>query len=128
MHYHPEDNANFKQREITIMTTTTNPGVAPNGRQRRSLNDSITKLDQILDGLSEAIPETIRDTLRESVGAAVAEGVRSALLEIFASEEVQAMLRGATTAAPPTAVPPTSPSLTSRVLTRTREVLATGAR
>jgi hypothetical protein len=49
------------------MTTTMNNNLP--GRQRRSLNDSIGHLDQMIDGLSEAIPGTIRDTLQETVGA-----------------------------------------------------------
>ena len=50
------------------MTTTLAP--ASNGRARRSLNDSIARLDEMIDGLSEAIPETIRDTLKEALEAA----------------------------------------------------------
>jgi hypothetical protein len=43
------------------MTATMNNNLP--GRQRRSLNDTIGHLDQMIDGLSEAIPGTIRDTL-----------------------------------------------------------------
>jgi hypothetical protein len=60
---------------------------------RRSLNDSIGRLDKMIDGLSEAIPGTIRDTLQESVGVAITEGVRVALVEILSSPEVLAVLR-----------------------------------
>jgi hypothetical protein len=63
------------------MTTTLN---APaNGRPRRTLNETIGQLDQMIEGLSTAIPETIRDTLQEHVAAAVSEGVRSALVDIL---------------------------------------------
>jgi hypothetical protein len=73
------------------MTTTMN---APaNGRPRRSLNETIGHLDQMIDGLSNAIPETIRDTLKEEVGAAVGEGVRTALTDLLTNPEVLALLR-----------------------------------
>src|SRR5262249_42208968 len=119
--------------EITTMTTPpASPGVVSNGRQRRNLSDTIAKLDEMIDGLSTAIPDTIRDELRTNIGAAVSEGVRAALLEIFASEEVQAMLRGlvpATAPDHPTAsAPPSGPSLASRLLARTREALVAGGR
>ena len=55
------------------MTTTMNNLPTLPGRQRRSLNDTIGRLDEMIDGLSEAIPGTIRDTLQETVGTAVAE-------------------------------------------------------
>ena len=90
-----------------------------NGRPRRSLNDSIAKLDTILDGLSEAIPSTIRDTLQESVTAAVAEGVRAALLEVLGNGDLINLLRGlgpipvAQAAAPE--VRPAAPTLKDRL-------------
>jgi hypothetical protein len=116
------------------MTTTSTPAVA-NGRQRRSLNDSIARLDQILDGLAEAIPETISQTLRASVGAAVSEGVRAALVEIVTSPDVQALLRGVvptpTTGpaadgppppdAPPAPPPAGGPGLARRLLDGARD-------
>jgi hypothetical protein len=123
------------------VTTTSTPAVA-NGRQRRTLNDSIAKLDQILDGLSEAIPETIRDTIRESVGAAVAEGVRAALVEIITSPDVQALLRGMVPTAateptsdeppppdePPAPDPAGGPGLARRLLGGAGEAGAAGGR
>jgi hypothetical protein len=57
------------------------------------LNDSIARMDKMIDGLSEAIPGTIRETLQESVGVAITEGVRAALVEILSSPEVLAVLR-----------------------------------
>jgi hypothetical protein len=88
-----------------------------NGRPRRSLNDSIAKLDEILDGLSQAIPATIRDTLRESVAAAVTEGVRIALVEIFSSGDLLNLLRGLvpTPMPAPIAPDPVAPSLKARL-------------
>jgi hypothetical protein len=85
------------------MTTTIN---APaNGRPRRSLNETIGHLDQMIEGLSTAIPETIRDTLKEEVGAAVSEGVRTALTHILTNPEVLAQLRHTLAPEPPMAVP-----------------------
>jgi hypothetical protein len=75
------------------------------GRPRRSLNDTIGHLDQMIDGLSEAIPGTIRDTLQETVGAAVGEGVRAAILEIVSNPEVLALLRTTLVPEAPHAVP-----------------------
>jgi hypothetical protein len=80
------------------MTTETNNG---SRIQRRSLNDTIGRLDAMIDGLSDAIPGTIRDTLQESIGAAVSEGVRAALVEIMANPEVLALVRGSMPAATP---------------------------
>jgi hypothetical protein len=104
-------------------TATPKPASAPNGR-RPTLSDSITRLDQILDGLGEAIPQLIRDTLRESVAVAVAEGVRAALVEVLSGEAVQSLLRGGLSAASaPAAAPP--PSLGARRLTHARSAFAT---
>ena len=98
------------------MTTTMN--APPNGRQRRSLNETIGHLDQLIDGLSSAIPETIRDTLKEEVGAAVSEGVRTALTDILTNPEVLALLRHTLAPEPLMAVPvtPTRPPLFPGVL------------
>jgi hypothetical protein len=78
------------------MTTTLAP--ASNGRARRSLNDSIARLDEMIDGLSEAIPETIRDTLKEALGAAlasaVADGVKAAVVQVMGGPAFLAALRG----------------------------------
>lgn len=78
------------------MSTTTM--AASNGRARRSLNDSIARLDEMIDGLSEAIPETIRDTLKEALGAAlaaaVADGVTAAVVHALRDPAFQAALRG----------------------------------
>jgi hypothetical protein len=103
------------------MTATMNNNLP--GRQRRSLNDSIGHLDQMIDGLSEAIPGTIRDTLQETVGAAITEGVRAALLEIVSNPDVLTLLRSSLPTPPPLAVPITSfasqPGLVRRLLATT---------
>jgi hypothetical protein len=91
----------------------------PNGRPRRSLNDTIGRLDEMIDGLSTAIPETIRDTLQETVSAAVGEGVRAALVEVLSNPEFLAVLRSNLTLEPPVAipvpVPPDSPGLVAKL-------------
>jgi hypothetical protein len=103
------------------MTTTMNNNLS--GRQRRSLNDSIGHLDQMIDGLSEAIPGTIRDTLQETVGAAITEGVRAALLEIVSNPDVLALLRSSLPTPSPLAVPitsgPSQPGVVHRLLAGT---------
>jgi hypothetical protein len=106
-------------------TASTKTASAPNGR-RPTLSDSIDRLDRILDGLSEAIPATVRDALREEVAAAVAEGVRAALVEVLNGEAVQSLLRGALSAAPTLApTPAPKPSLGARLLMKARSALAT---
>jgi hypothetical protein len=92
------------------MTTINAPA---NGRPRRSLNETIGHLDQMIEGLSAAIPETIRDTLKEEVGAAVSEGVRSALTDLLTNPEVLALLRHTLAPEPLMAVPvaPARPAL-----------------
>lgn len=73
---------------------------ASNGRARRSLNESIARLDDMIDGLSDAIPETIRETLKEALGtalaAAVADGVKAAVVQVLGDPAFLAALRGPT--------------------------------
>ena len=71
--------------------TMTAPGMA-NGRQRRTLNDSITRLDEMIDGLSEAIPATIRDTLKDAIAVSIAEGVKVAVVQVLSNRELQEAL------------------------------------
>ena len=89
-----------------------------NGRTlpRRSLNDSIGKLDTILDGLGEAIPATIRDTLQESVSAAVAEGVKAALIEVMTNPDLLARIQPQPVLA--------KPSFFGRIYSKVRDGLA----
>jgi hypothetical protein len=109
------------------MTTTMNNNLP--GRQRRSLNDSIGHLDQMIDGLSEAIPGTIKDTLQETVGAAITEGVRAALLEIVTNPDVLALFRSSLPTVPPFAVPITPHlSLLRTLLTKVCSGVGTVAR
>jgi hypothetical protein len=52
------------------------PPASANGRHRRSLSDTISRLDEMIDGLSQAIPDTIRDTLKEAVAESISLGVK----------------------------------------------------
>jgi hypothetical protein len=63
-------------------------------RTRRTLNDSIARMDQMIDGLAEAIPGTIKDVLEESVSSAISEGIKAAVLEVLANPELLNVLRG----------------------------------
>lgn len=76
------------------MTQTMTMPESANGRPRRSLNDTISRLDEMIDGLSEAIPATIRDTLRESVADAIAIGVKAAVVEVLSNRELFDAMRG----------------------------------
>ncbi len=78
-----------------------------NGRPmpRRTLNDSISRLDEMLDGLAEAIPATVRDTLKESIGLAVAEGVKAALIEVLSHPEIMQRLQPSPAPAPQVVTP-----------------------
>src|SRR5947208_15691202 len=113
------------------MTTTMNNLPTLPGRQRRSLNDTIGRLDEMIDGLSEAIPGTIRDTLQETVGTAVADGIRAALADILANPEVLALLRGPLTP-PPLAIPVAAvtaePGLLRKLLAAAPSALAASGR
>ena len=90
-----------------------------NGRPlpRRTLNDSIGRLDDILDGLGEAIPATIRSTLQESVSIAVAEGVKAALVEVMTNPDITARIQ-------PPAPAPAQPWFFARLVTKARDAIA----
>ena len=98
-----------------------------NGRSvpRRTLNDSIARLDQILDGLGEAIPAAIKETLQDSIGVAIAEGVKAALIEVLSHPEViqrmQAKPAGTTSAE----LKPATPTLLQRIKAKFRPVTQT---
>jgi hypothetical protein len=111
------------------MTATLNNNNV-SGRQRRSLNDTIGHLDQMIDGLSEAIPGTIRDTLQETVSAAITEGVRAALLEIVTNPDVLALLRNSLPTSPLAVpfAPVTPPSQLRTLVTKVCSGVATVAR
>ena len=75
--------------------TMTAPPESANGRPpRRSLNDAIGRLDEMIDGLSTAIPETIRDTLKESIADAIALGVKAAVVEVLSNRALLEALHG----------------------------------
>lgn len=109
------------------MTTTMSPST--NGRPRRSLNETIGRLDEMLDALGRAIPETIRDELRVNIGAAVADGVRAALVEIAANLDLPALLHRAQQFAPTSPAPAENvgPGLFRRVMSRVGQAAAVTA-
>jgi hypothetical protein len=76
------------------MPVTMSLPAAANGQHRRSLNDSISRLDEMIDGLSAAIPETIRDTLKETVAESVSLGVKAAVIEVLTNADLLAAMRG----------------------------------
>jgi hypothetical protein len=102
------------------MTTSTMNGMPrPSMTQRKSLNQQLDRLDQILDGLSDALNAAVVDAVRDAVGLAV----QVALREVLTNPELVARLApvsAATVALPaPTAAnsnPTVSrPSLMSRL-------------
>lgn len=82
--------------------------VTQNGslRSRRpQLNDTITKLDEMVDGLATAIPAAVADSIREALGPVFAAAVKSAVKEAVA----EAMKEQGTVAVKPAPVPPEVP-------------------
>ena len=75
------------------MNATLNANGMANGRQRRTLNDSILRLDDMIDGLAEAIPATIRDTLKDAIAESIAEGVKVAVVQVLSNRELQEALQ-----------------------------------
>ena len=70
------------------MTTIVSP--ATNGRQRRSLEDQLNRLDSILDGLADALNEAVADAVKDSVGLAVREAVQAVMTELVTNPLVAA--------------------------------------
>jgi len=85
--------------------------VTQNGtlRSRRpQLNDSITKLDEMVDGLATAIPGAVADSIREALGPVFAAAVKSAVKEAVAEAlKEQNSEAPKPVPVPPQAVPPT---------------------
>lgn len=63
---------------------------------RKSLNQQLDRLDQILDGLSEGLQAAVVDAVREAVG----EAVKAALREVLSSPELTARLAPASISPP----------------------------
>jgi len=104
----------------TTMSVTMTPSA--NGRSRRSLNESIVRLDEMIDGLSEAIPATIRDTLKESIAEAITEGVKAAVVEVLTNPALQAKVgEPIRTKSPPLR------DLVRQLVSRARQVTARGS-
>jgi len=82
------------------------------------LNDTITKLDEMVDGLVTAIPAAVADSIREALGTAFAAAVKNAVKEAVADAVKE--LNGEASKphvppASPTPPAPTKPSVWVRV-------------
>lgn len=76
--------------------------------RRPQLNDSITKLDEMVDGLATAIPGAVADSIREALGPVFATAVKQTVKEAVAEamkEQNRAVVQSAPV--PPPVVPPT---------------------
>jgi hypothetical protein len=85
-----------------VTATLTNNGPAP--RTRRQLDDSIARMDGMIEGLSDAIPGAVKEALEEHVGPAIANGIKAAVLEVLSNPDLMNTLRGVL----PQQEPPTS--------------------
>jgi hypothetical protein len=90
------------------MTATATANGKP---QRKSLASQLDRLDSMLDGLDQGLQGAITDAVKEAVTIAVAEGVRTALVELATNPELLAVIRGGVPAEPTPAVtaPETKP-------------------
>jgi hypothetical protein len=112
------------------MTTSTMNGMPrASMTQRKSLNQQLDRMDQILDGLSDALSAAVIDAVKDAVGVAV----QVALREVLSNPELVARL-APVSASPAVAqiepeTAPTStanrPSWTTRLWTKVRSI-ATG--
>ena len=87
--------------------------VTQNGslRSRRpQLNDTITKLDEMVDGLATAIPAAVADSIREALGPAFAAAVKSAVKEAVAEAMKEQNGEASKPHAPPASPPPPAPT------------------
>lgn len=78
--------------------------------KRPQLNDSIEKLDEMIDGLAVAIPGAVADSLREALGAGFAAAIKDAVTAAVAEALkgfAPAVAQPAPAPVPP--VPPTPP-------------------
>ena len=71
------------------MTTMLNP--SRNGQKRPSLNEQITRLDQMLDGLADGLNEAVADAVKSALSTAVQQLVQT----VLTNPEVLAKLRAA---------------------------------
>jgi len=85
-----------------VMTATQNGTL----RSRRpQLNDSISKLDEMVDGLATAIPGAVADSIREALGPVFANAVKQAVKEAVA----EALKEQTREIVPPAPLPPVTP-------------------
>lgn len=98
MRGHIESKPNTIQTE-NVMTETQNGTL----RSRRpQLTDSISKLDEMVDGLATAIPGAVADSIREVLGPAFTAALKDAVKEAVA----EALKERTSEAAQPMPVPP----------------------
>src|SRR5580693_4214125 len=96
--------------EIVSMTTSSLNGMPrANVTPRKSLNQQLDRLDQILDGLSDGLQAAVVDAVKDAVGVAV----QVALREVLTHPELVARLAPVAVASPVAPVAPT-PAPTKR--------------
>src|SRR4051812_38976407 len=105
------------------MTSTMVGGA--NGRQRKSLEHQLDRLDAILDCLAEALNGAVADAVKDAVGVAVKEAVQVVLAEVLTNPAVAKTVAeaGGVTSEPP---PPSEskPTWRARLNLRGRAVRA----
>lgn len=77
--------------------------------KRPQLNDSIEKLDEMIDGLAVAIPGAVADSLREALGAGFAAAIKDAVTAAVA-EALKGFAPAVATQPVPAPVPPVPPA------------------
>jgi hypothetical protein len=77
--------------------------------KRPQLNDSIEKLDEMIDGLAVAIPGAVADSLREALGAGFAAAVRDAVTAAVA-EALKGFAPAVAAQPVPAPMPPAPPA------------------
>ena len=80
---------------------STPAGPAVNGRQKRSLEHQLDRLDAILDGLADALGGAVAEAVKEAVGQAVRETVQAIVSELLANPQVASKIAEAHRLTPP---------------------------
>ena len=76
-----------------------------NGRQRKSLEYQLDRLDSILDGLADALNGAVADAVKDAVGLAVREAVSAVMSEVVRNPAVLEKLTGVAVTKPEPVVP-----------------------
>jgi len=116
------DSRGTRNQQLCVELTRSTPlqeyamGVTQNGtlRSRRpQLNDSISKLDEMVDGLAVAIPGAVSDSIREVLGptltVALTDAMKEAFKEGFKEAVVEALKELKSETPAPQPVPPPAP-------------------